>query len=135
MMKTEFQLRLAVMIVLMAVIFLCAACSRGPATGTVSGKVMHGDAPLTLGKIVFVNMEKGTGGSAALGENGLYKVTGNIPVGEYQVYFANGMKSGSMDPRDLILTPVKPQLKAAASSGLTFKIQRGANVADFHLEK
>ena len=132
-MKTGLQFQWILVVTALMVSF--AGCSRGPLTGTVSGKVMHGDAPLTLGKIAFVNMEMGTGGSAVLGEDGLYKISGDIPVGEYQVYFANAMKSGSMDPKDLIKTPVKQKYQAAATSGLAFEIKTGANVADFHLEK
>ena len=134
-MKSEFLLRLIVSIAMMSLVIPFTGCSRGPATGTVSGKVMYGDTPLTLGKIVFVNQEKGTGGSAVLDENGHYQVTGNLPIGEHKVYFANGMKSGSMDPKDLILTPVKQKYKASSTSGLTFEIKTGENIADFNLEK
>ena len=134
-MKSGLLLRLIASIAMMSLVIPFAGCSRVPATGTVSGKVMYGDAPLTLGKIVFVNQEKGTGGSAVLDENGHYNVTGNLPIGEHKVYFANGMKSGSMDPKDLILTPVKQKYKAASTSGLTFEIKAGGNIADFNLEK
>jgi len=96
---------------------------------------MLGESPLTLGKIVFVDQANGAGGSAPLDESGHYIVTGNMPVGEYKVYFANGMKSGSMDPKDLILTPVKQKYKSADGSGLTFEIKKGENVADFTVEK
>lgn len=110
-------------------------CSRGPVTGTVSGKVALGDAPLTKGKIVFVDEAAGMGGSAVLDENGNYAITGKLPIGVYKVYFANSMKSGSMDPKDLIFTPVKTKYKASGTSGLTWEIKKGENVADFSLEK
>jgi len=129
------QLRFFAIVAAIALLIPMMGCSKGPATGTVSGTVLLGDDPLTLGKIVFVNQEKGAGGSAVLGEDGSYKVLGDIPVGEYNVYFANSMKSGSMDPKDLILTPVKQKYKAADSSGLKFEIKQGVNTADFNLEK
>ena len=134
-MKLELHIQLIAFVAIMSLVLLSVGCSRTPAAGTVSGKVIDGDSPLTLGKIVFVNQEQGSGGSAVLDENGHYKITGNLPIGEYKVYFANGMKSGSMDPKDLILTPVKAKYKAADTSGLTFEIKTGVNVADFNLEK
>jgi len=135
-MKTRLHLRFIVFMITlgMALVSQFSGCSRGPETGTVSGKVMLGDAPLTLGKIVFIDQVQGAGGSAVLDAEGQYAVTGNIPVGEYKVHFANAMKSGSMDPKDLILTPVQQKYKAADSSGLTFEIKKGKNVANFNLE-
>jgi len=119
----------------MSLLIPLVGCSKAPATGTVSGKVMLGDDPLTLGKITFINQEKGAGGSTTLGEDGLYQISGSLPLGEYNVYFANAMKPGSLDPADVILSPVKQKYKAADSSGLTFEIKQGENVANFNLEK
>ena len=136
-MKTRLHIRLRVFIIILglALVPQFSGCSRAPETGTVSGKVMFGDAPLTLGKIVFVDQTKGAGGSATLNAEGQYTILGEMPVGVYKVYFANAMKSGSMDPKDLILTPVQQKYKVADSSGLTFEIKKGANVADFNLPK
>lgn len=121
--------------IMLAMLLAMTGCSRKPATGTVSGKVDLGGAPLTKGKIVFVDEVAGTGGSAVLDENGHYTMAGELLVGTYKVYFANSMKSGSLDPKDLIFTPVSSKYKASATSGLTFEIVKGENTANFNLEK
>ena len=96
---------------------------------------MLGNDPLTLGKIIFVDQAKGAGGGVALDEQGHYAVSTNMPVGEYQVYFVDAMKPGSDDPSILIPVPVNQKYKAADTSGLTFEMKQGENIADFHLEK
>jgi len=134
-MNTVFRSRFFACVLAFAFVLPLVGCTSKPATGTVSGSVTYGDEPLTLGKITFVIQDKGVGGSATLNEQGHFQISGDLPLGVYQVYFANSMKPGSLDPKDLILTPVSTQYRAAATSGLTFEVKKGSNVAEFRLTK
>jgi len=134
-MKNELPFRPVVLIVMVFLAIPFAGCSQSVPTGTVSGKVTMGNAPLTLGKIIFVNQAKGVGGGATLDAEGHYAVSEKIPVGEYKVYFVDAMKPGSDDPSILVPTPVKEKYKAADTSGLTFEIKNDENIADFNLEQ
>jgi hypothetical protein len=59
-------------------------CSRGPATGEVSGKVTYKGSPVTEGSVTFLNPTEGGAAEAQIEKDGSYKV-GGVVVGEYLV--------------------------------------------------
>lgn len=111
-----------------------AGCSGGTPTGSVSGKVTLGGAPLTAGCVQFTNQASGIGESAELDALGAYHVTA-LPVGEYQVAITPPPPPAphEMDQPGPPRVNIPGKYQDVKTSGLNATITRGTNTADFDL--
>lgn len=113
---------------------LLAGCSGGQPTGSVSGKVTLGGAPLTAGNIQFTNQAAGVGATAELDAAGSYQLAA-IAVGDYQVAIGPPPPPAphEMDQAGPSQVNIPGKYKDVQTSGLSVTITRGANTADFDL--
>src|SRR4051812_46891861 len=84
-----------------------AGCSRGPATGTVQGKVTFKGAPVTEGTVTLLNPKEGGTHEAQLQKDGTYTVPGKVVVGEYLVTITPLMHIVDTDPGKSPPAPVE----------------------------
>ena len=132
---------------------LFAAVGCGPPKkvehADVSGQVSYKGQPLPGGRITFVAAKGGFAGSANIDEEGKYKVS--APVGDVKIGVDNSMlraqrgapknaprlqRPGSEDPNLVKGHYVNLPDKYAKpdDSGLTFKVEKGAQTHDINLE-
>lgn len=109
-------------------------CSGGRPTGSVSGTVTLGGAPLTAGLVLFSNQAKGVGVTAELDQSGMYEIQ-SIAAGEYQVAIEPPPPPAphEMDQARVPRDNVPPKYQDLQTSGLTAIVEPGANTVDFAL--
>ena len=115
-------------------------CSKGVATGTVSGKVSYGGQPVEEGLVQFI----GPNGSAAVGvlnPDGTYSLRtpegDDVPTGEYKVSVGPLIPDGidgadPLPPKDPKNIPKK--VRSVATSDLSRTINEGHNEHDIELK-
>jgi hypothetical protein len=64
---------------------LVSACSQGPPTGEVRGKVTFKGQSVKEGLVTFLNTKEGGAAEAQIGASGDYAVGSGVPLGEYVV--------------------------------------------------
>ncbi len=133
-MKRNPFLALACLIALAVLPAFLAGCSGGQPTGSVSGKVTLGGAPLTAGCIQFTNQASGIGESAELDASGTYQVAA-LPLGEYQVAITPPPPPAphEMDQPGPSRVNIPGKYQDVKTSGLSATITPGANTAEFDL--
>ena len=109
-------------------------CSGGQPTGSVSGTVTLGGAPLTAGVVLFSNQSTGVGATAELDASGSYQIR-SIPTGQYQVAIEPPPPPAphEMDQSGPPRSDVPLKYQDLQTSGLSATVARGANTADFAL--
>ena len=109
-------------------------CSGSRPTGSVSGTVTLGGAPLTAGLVLFSNQATGVGVTAELDASGRYEIEA-IPTGEYQVAIEPPPLPAphEMDQARVPGDNIPPKYKNLQTSALTAIVEPGANTIDFAL--
>lgn len=72
-------------IAVVGVLCLPLACSHGPPTGEVRGKVSFKGQPVKEGLVTFLNTKEGGAAEAQIGASGEYKVATGVALGDYVV--------------------------------------------------
>lgn len=109
-------------------------------TGDVQGKVTFKGAPVTEGTITFLNPKEGGNGEGKLGPDGTYTLTGKLNVGDYVVVVTPPIHIVDTDPGKSPPAPVEknmknipPKYRQQGTTPLKFKVESGANEANFDL--
>ena len=109
-------------------------CTAEKPRGSVSGTVTWQDKPVNVGYIIFMSPDKQFIASSDLDAEGQFQLSTSLPQGEYDVGIAPPSSpsddSGASPPK----SPVPLKYSSPEGSGLTFTVQAGPNVADFHLK-
>ena len=128
--------------VLFACLALAAGCgSKGPARGTVKGRVTLGDKPVAGATVFFENAEAGVGLNAPLDATGHYEVKtyqgAGLPAGSYKVAVLPGgvMEPGEELPladkakstRPKLTVTVPERYHKTATSKLGVEVKEGDN--------
>ncbi len=111
-------------------------CSEGRPSGSVSGTVTLGGAPLTAGTVLFSNSATGVGISADLDSSGAYHIP-SLPADDYQVAVSPPPPPAphEMDQPRPAPPAIPPRYGDPATSGLNAAVEPGANTLDFTLSK
>ena len=117
------------------------ACSSGPETGQVRGKVTFKGKPVTEGTVTFLNPTEGGGAEAEIKSDGSYSVEGPVVVGNYMVEVKPLMHIVDTDPGR---TPPAPMEKPApdiprkyrmqGTTPLTATVKTGPNELNFDMK-
>lgn len=133
-----------VFIALAATAFCLAGCrAKKPPSGTVLGRVTLDGQPVTAGVVTLINAGLGAGASGQLDLSGMYRVSGELPVGQYEVMIqplqappplpsAPGVLP--QETSDLPHAEIPPQFQDTKTSGLIATIKPGSNTADLQLK-
>lgn len=127
---------------LLAGLVLVAGCgTKGPARGTVKGRVTMGEKPVTGATVFFENAEQGVAVNAQLGADGEFEVKtyqgDGLPVGNYKVAVVPGgvMQPGEENPmadkakinRPKPATNIPERYNKTATSSLAIEVKEGEN--------
>lgn len=109
---------------------LALAGCGGPSSSSVSGKVTLAGQPVTQATVNFYNAKTGVAASAALGADGSYKITENLPAGSYAVSIVPLADVSRPPMPGQAATPSAPspvpgKYQSDASSGLTAEVKPG----------
>lgn len=110
--------------------------SAGP-TGSVSGKVVLGTAPVAEGNVQFCRPDGVPVDVAKLDASGQFKFDRPIPLGEYQVAILGGgdAPAGAGGPDAKQEAPkVPPKYQDSFKSGLKATVAKGDNTFTFELK-
>ena len=109
-------------------------------SGTATGTIKVNGNGLKQARINFVSSTTGTGMYADLKEDGSYEMPGEIPVGDYRVYFtspglgdAPPSESGDSGLKDA-LKNVPKKFQSEKATDLQVVIKEGENTFDFDLK-
>lgn len=118
-----------------------AGCGGGAPeapTGTASGKVTFKQAPLTSGRVNFVATNGSASAFGDLGSDGVFKITGELPIGEYSVHLTPvglGDAPPSENPAQDQQTPldsISKKYQDPATTDLKATVKEGKN--DFTID-
>ena len=118
----------------------CGTSVEAVPSGTASGKITFNGKPLKQGRINFVSATTGTGVYSELQEDGSYEMSGEIPAGDYRVFFTppglgDAPPSESTKPKlNDALKDLPKKYKNEQSSDLQVVIKEGENTFDFDLK-
>jgi hypothetical protein len=131
----------AVLLVLAAAIVI-SGCSSEEPRGRIAGRVTCQGKPLTEGRVVFINTEKGVSMTARIQPDGTYEVMtakgAGLPLGEYRVavcppppdatvgVFVKPANAGSH-------AGIPRKFRDVKTSGLTLTVHDGDNTLDIHM--
>lgn len=110
--------------------------SVGP-TGSVSGKVVLGTAPVAEGNVQFCRKDGVPVDVAKLDPSGQFKFERPVPVGEYQVAILGGgdAPAGAGGPEAKQEAPkIPPKFQDSFKSGLKATVAQGDNSFTFELK-
>ena len=116
------------------------ACSSGPRTGHVSGKVTFEGKPVSEGVVTFDT--PGSSAEAKLKEDGTFVVEVPVVVGEYAVTVTPVMHLVDTDPGKSPPSPeykearnIPERYRQAGTSPLTAKVGEGKNFFELEMKK
>jgi hypothetical protein len=103
-----------------ATLLLAAGCQKGPATGTVRGKVTFKGQPVKEGRVTFLNDKQGGAAEAMIAGDGAYAVPNGVVVGDYLVEITPLVEIKDTDPGK---SPPAPVEKAAPDIPKKYRMQ------------
>jgi hypothetical protein len=115
------------------------ACTGGPRTFPVKGKVMYNGKPVPKGLIQFTPVKGGPTATGQLNEDGTYSLGTYTPgdgasIGEYRVVIMAMESLEGRSPHDAPLPPIIPdKYSSLALSDLKAEVHEGDNICDFTL--
>ena len=122
-------------------ITLHLACSAGPETGEVHGKVTFKGKPVTEGLVTFLNPTEGGGAEAPIGADGAYAVQGGVVVGDYLAVVTPLVEIVDTDPGKTPPGPVEKnapniprKYRMQGSTPLRAKVKSGKNEINLELK-
>jgi hypothetical protein len=127
-----------------AALLLVTACGCGSGLATVSGKVTYQDRPVTYGSVIFLGPDE-KAASAAIGEDGSYKVEGITP-GEARIGVISRDPAKGRTPRKAEgkggdgkqeaggWFPLPRDFESPTGSGLTCPLKAGPNTHNIELK-
>jgi hypothetical protein len=127
-----------ILLVVLSLLLFGTGCTKRTTrvTCSVEGTVSYQGKPISGGFIVFSNLEAGILQSARLEADGRYRL-GEIPVGEYKVYFGDPPPPGPEETAptaDRSPLPIPQQYKSPETSQLTATLNSGTNKLNFDLK-
>jgi len=127
--------------ILLGLIAHILACSHGPPTGEVRGKVTFKGQPVKEGRVTFLN-EKGEGDAEAqIGNGGTYNVQNGVVLGDYKVEITPLVQIVDTDPGKSPPAPMEkpapdiPMKYRQGNSPLRATVKSGKNEIDFDLTR
>ncbi|MGN6136686.1 MAG: hypothetical protein ACTHOU_19560 [Aureliella sp.] len=121
----------------LAALALSGCGESGPATGTVSGKVLIGGAPPAEPvRVQFINSIIGQGAFAVSQADGSYSLDHPIQVGEYTIYLEKIVESDQpISTNAEQLKSVPKEYRTEMTSPLKKEVKEGANTIDLDIPK
>jgi hypothetical protein len=119
---------------------LLSACSHGPPTGTVRGKVTFKGQPVKEGRVTLLNPAQGGTYEALIGAEGAYAIAGGVAVGDYIVEISPLMELKDTDPGKTPPAPVEKKApdipkkyRQQGTSTLKAAVKQGPNEVNFEM--
>lgn len=117
-----------------------AGCHKGPATGTVRGKVTFKGQAVKEGRVTFLNDKEGGAAEALISNDGNYAVPSAVVVGDYVVEITPLVEIKDTDPGKSPPAPVeKPapdipkKYRMQGTTPLRASVKGGSNEINFDM--